>query len=69
MPAIDATPTADYPFRVMLERERFAEVMELHAAQINYDNFKAAPGNEDRQLALIKVWIAMRELQHGVPAT
>ncbi len=66
---LSATPTADYPFRVEADQTEVAQLLAAHAQSIDYDNFKAAPGNEDRQHELMKVWLAMRDLQHGVSAT
>lgn len=68
MPPFAATPDADYPFRVDADQTEVAQLVAAHVQAIDYDNFKAAPGNEDRQLALIKVWMAMRELQEPQPA-
>lgn len=68
-PLIEETPSADYPFRIKIDQGTVAELLAAHAQAIDYDNFKAASGNEDRQHELMKVWLAMRDLQYGVPAT
>lgn len=69
VPEIFETSRADYPFRVYAPRDRVVEAMELHTAQIAYDNFKAAPANAKRQGMLHRVWVAVRDWGAGVPAS
>lgn len=63
---IDATPTADYPFRVVRSKKSLAVLMAAHAAAIDYDNFKAAPDNADRQHMLHDVWNDVKQLESSI---
>jgi hypothetical protein len=59
---VQETPDADYPFRVQATRARVANLVMLWAMDVDYPNFKAAPGNADRQVPLHAVWGAARGL-------
>lgn len=60
---IHETPDADYPFRVEASRSRVAHQVMLWAMDVDYPNFKAAPGNANRQGPLHAVWNAARTLE------
>tara|TARA_R110000751_G_scaffold152635_7_gene257810 strand:+ start:2683 stop:3102 length:420 start_codon:yes stop_codon:yes gene_type:complete len=63
--AIEHTPEADYPWRVMLPKGVAANGLVRQLLDIDYPNFKAAIEERvewDRDDAYGKVWGAMREL-------
>ena len=62
---IRSTPTADYPYRLLLSKDQFKNYLHSQAGLINYKNFKsevAITRSEAFANILVKVWSAM----HGV---
>ena len=62
---IRSTPTADYPYRLLLSKDQFKNYLHNQAGLINYKNFKsevAITRSEAFANILLKVWSAM----HGV---
>jgi hypothetical protein len=65
-PAIQYTPSADYPYRMSCSKEAWARYLARTARAIDYDNFKAAvlPGEEPgRDVAYHDCWAALRRAQ------
>lgn len=63
--AIDHTPYADYPYRLVVGHEVFAAWLTSQATQLDYPNFKSAVGRSRGSAfahPLMDVWSAM----HGV---
>ena len=62
---IVTTPDADYAFRVVVEKARWAGYVAAAARDIDYDNFKNATTLEcvQRSSAYHSVWAAMERLQ------
>lgn len=61
---IVATPTADYPYRVVISRSQMANLAAAFVNEIDYDNFKNAAhalGDARYDRALMQVWSAMYE--------
>jgi hypothetical protein len=64
---ISQTPTADYPYRVVVERETFRSWLANEVERIDYDNFKNAAhvmGDPRYDEALMNVWSAMYSSEH-----
>jgi hypothetical protein len=62
---IKNTPHADYPWRFVTTRERFAQALAKMVAEgLQYDNFKSAVGHDDlpRARAYMDVWATMARL-------
>ncbi len=62
---IRGTPTADYPYRLLLSKDQFKNFLHNQAGLINYKNFKsevAVTRSKAFANILVKVWSAM----HGV---
>lgn len=62
---IRSTPTADYPYRLLLSKDQFKIYLHNQAGLINYKNFKsevAITRSEAFANILLKVWSVM----HGV---
>lgn len=60
--AIEQTPSADYPFRVIVNRETFNSWLAREVEHIDYDNFKNAAhvmGDQRYDDALMNVWSVM----------
>lgn len=65
-PEILATPDADYPYRLVAQREDFASWLASSAAAADYTNFKAAVAQSaglERALLYEEVWSDMRRLE------
>jgi hypothetical protein len=63
---VKPTPRADYGWRFVTTRERFARALGAMVADLRYENFKsAAHGEPDRDRAYMDVWGAMMELGEG----
>ncbi len=62
---IVTTPDADYAFRVVVDKRRWAGYVAAAARDIDYDNFKNATTREcpHRSRAYHAVWSAMARLQ------
>src|SRR4051812_24683091 len=60
---IISTPTADYPYRVLVSRETFATVMVKAIAGITYDNFKNSVKDADLHSFYLSVWYRGRQLE------
>lgn len=60
-----SNPTADYPFRVVLSKEVFADVLAHIAEEVDYANFKDAVGHVSKKhaTAYSKVWAALHALE------
>lgn len=59
---IISTPTADYPYRVICDRQKFAAIMMDQVLGINYENFKAecyVAGTHPQDM-LHEVWSSVR---------
>lgn len=65
---IVTTPDADYAFRVVVEKSRWAGYVAASARDIDYDNFKNATTREcpSRSRAYHAVWAAMERLQEAL---
>ena len=57
--AVDETPNADYPFRTVIERELFANVMLDYSLNIDYDNFKNSIKENNFHDHCVQVWAIM----------
>ena len=63
---IKKTPLNDYPYRVVISHEIFAEWVALQARNISYKNFKsgvAATRGYEFAHPLMKVWSVMHEVE------
>lgn len=63
---IKKTPHSDYPYRVLVAREVFAEWLYESAQSINYGNFKSEVSNirgHNFSKPLMKVWSAMHDVE------
>lgn len=64
--AITATPNADYPYRVTVTRQQFADAMVAAVLQIDYSNFKSrvhtTRGHEFAH-TLTRVWEVMHDVE------
>ena len=58
--AVDQTLDADYPFRAVIERELFANVMLEYSLNIGYDNFKNSIEEKNFHDHCLEVWATMR---------
>ncbi len=69
LPVIE-TPSADYRFRVVVDREAVKSALICAVDDIDYDNFKssiaATPVEDERHNAYLKVWSAMMAFQRWV---
>lgn len=59
---IEATPTADYPYRITVGKGAFAAYAAKAAACIDYDNFKSRIVDDHRHHVYLSVWSALRRL-------
>jgi hypothetical protein len=57
------TPTADYPYRATISRQRLDEVLQQAAESIDYPNFKATISDPVRHEAYMGVWSTLRRIQ------
>jgi len=60
------TPTADYPYRIIVKRERFSSLLFDEGNAIDYANFKSEVSihrGEDFSHALMNVWSTMHEVE------
>lgn len=65
---IKKTPLNDYPYRVVISHEVFADWVALMARNIRYKNFKsevAATRGYEFAHPFIKVWSVMHEVEDG----
>ena len=65
---IKKTPQNDYPYRVVITHDIFADWVALRARNIRYKNFKsevAATRGYEFAHPLMKVWSAMHEVEDG----
>jgi hypothetical protein len=63
---ITATPLADYPYRIAITTEQFANWAERQAKSVNYKNFKSEVADTRGYgfaKALNKVWSAMHDVE------
>ena len=63
---IKKTPLNDYPYRVVISHEVFAEWVALQARNISYKNFKSevvATRGYEFAHPLMKVWSVMHEVE------
>ena len=58
--AVDETPNADYPFRTVISRELFANVIADYSLNISYDNFKNSIEEKNFHDHCLEVWATMR---------
>jgi hypothetical protein len=64
LPTAISTPTADYAYRIVIEKALWTRIATALAAEINYTNFKdTVHGEEDRDEAYFEIWSAMNDLQ------
>ncbi|MFM7719163.1 MAG: hypothetical protein ACKO8G_06730 [Actinomycetota bacterium] len=64
--ALKETPHADYPYRVIVEPEVWAEFLRRQAEAIDYRNFKDAVTRRqgrDRHDVYLRVWTALRGIE------
>jgi hypothetical protein len=65
---IISTPGRDYPFRIVVAKNVWVEIMSKLISEMNYDNFKIAvahgPVGEDQAFvtALNRVWLSLAQL-------
>jgi hypothetical protein len=62
--AVDETPNADYPFRTVISRELFANVIADYSLNISYDNFKNSIEENNFHDRCIEIWAIM--LRYGL---
>lgn len=63
---IETTPTADYPYRIVMAKRDFVDWVGNQAASIDYPNFKsevAASRGQRFAHALMDVWSAMHQVE------
>ena len=53
---IDETANADYPFRIIISREFFANALEDNSLNIYYDNFKSSIDDNDFHKCCVEIW-------------
>ena len=60
-----STDNADYPFRVLIPREKWAEYLMSASEDLTYPNFKSAVGKTNPERAYIyhDVWSALFEIE------
>ncbi len=56
---VNETPNADYPFRIIIDRETFANVMLDYSLNIDYDNFKNSIKEHNFHDYCVQVWAIM----------
>ena len=61
--AVDETPNADYPFRTVISRELFANVIVDYSQNISYDNFKNSIEENNFHDRCVEIWAIM--LRYG----
>jgi hypothetical protein len=61
---VDETPNADYPFRTVISRELFANVIADYSLNISYDNFKNSIEENDFHDRCVDIWAIM--LRYGL---
>ena len=61
---VDETPNADYPFRTVISRELFANVIVDYSLNISYDNFKNSIEENNFHDRCIEIWAIM--LRYGL---
>lgn len=56
----------DYPWRIRISKEKWAEIVSVFAMETTYPNFKSETGKHDPERAHIysKVWSALFGIQH-----
>ncbi len=62
--AVDETPNADYPFRTVISRELFANIIADYSLNISYDNFKNSIEENNFHDRCIEIWAIM--LRYGL---
>ena len=62
--AIDETQNADYPFRTIISRELFANVIADYSLNISYDNFKSSIEEYNFHDRCVEIWAIM--LRYGL---
>ena len=63
---IEHTPVADYPYRVVVGHDQFAEWVDFQARAIDYNNFKSAVAltrGKGFASALSEVWSTMHDVE------
>ena len=58
------TPDADYPYRTIIRKQKFADWLRAQAAAIDYPNFKDAVADRQgggRASVYAQVWAALRQ--------
>lgn len=62
------SPKADYAYRMIVPRDKFASFLALAALDLNYDNFKNTIPDKDqlRHDAYLRCWKAMHEWQRDI---
>lgn len=55
---VEHWPRADYPYRVLMTRQRWLRLANRLADEVDYDNFKAACKTIDKT-TLLRVWTIM----------
>lgn len=60
---ITVTPSADYRYRAVIDRNVVATAMSYRARNIHYDNFKSSVKDTSRVPAYMKIWNEMSALQ------
>ena len=66
---IEHTPVADYPYRVVLGHDQFAEWVDFQARAIDYNNFKSAVAlarGKGFASALSEVWSTMHRIEDSL---
>lgn len=66
---IEHTPVADYPYRVVVGHDQFAEWVDFQARAIDYNNFKSAVAltrGKGFASALSEVWSTMHRIEDSL---
>lgn len=69
MNSAQETPGRDYPYRLYIQRDRFAKWIAAHVNEMLYTNFKSEVGqhNPKRAIAYHDVWATMADLEKRAP--
>lgn len=65
LPEVEHTPRADYPFRVLLDKQTFRHGFQWLADGITYNNFKneVRKTNKHREELYHQVWAILRQIE------
>jgi len=63
---IDKTPSADYMFRTVVNKERAAQVIAGNVFSVDYDNFKNSIEEDEYHMACSGVWHVLYQYQRAI---